>query len=215
MFDPIHLGHVDTACAAKGALHLDEVRLIPARVPPHRTHGPLASRQHRLTMVELAVNGIEGLHASDIELRSDDTSYTSLTLQRLGATGLQPWQLFFITGADAFAEIATWRDYPEVLDHSHFVVVSRRGLRASDLVRRLPDLATRMRHPNGPPRSLTEEPTRIWLIDHDTHDISSSDIRNRLASNQSISGLVHVAVDAYISGKKLYVAGNTDGALHD
>ena len=166
-------------------------------------------------MVELAVADIDGLHVSDLELRSDDTSYTSLTLQRLAKTGLQPWQLFFITGADAFAEIATWRDYPRVLDRSHFVVVSREDLQAPELARLLPDLAPRMQQPNGPLVHHPDEPTRIWLIDRETRNVSSSNVRRRLASGRSIAALVHEAVAAYISRYELYTADGVDDALHD
>ncbi len=214
-FDPVHLGHVDAASAVRRALRLAEVRLIPTRVTPHRTREPQASAGHRLAMVELAVEGMDGLSASAVELRSEDPSYTSLMLEKLSKTGLQPWQLFFITGADAFAEIATWHNYPDVLDRSHFVVVSRKGLRASDLPRQLPDLASRIRHPNRADGRQPYDTTGIWLVDHDTRDISSSDVRWRLALGQSIDGLVNRSVSAYISRHHLYARVEADDTLHD
>ena len=143
-FDPIHAGHLDVAEAARRALELDEVRLIPARVPPHRSAGALASADDRLAMVRLAIEGCAHLVASDLELRAPGPSYTSATLRELGRQGWRPTQLFFITGADAFAEIATWRDYPAVLDLAHFAVVSRPGLPVASLPDRLPALAARM-----------------------------------------------------------------------
>ena len=224
-FDPIHLGHVDAARAARSALQLDEVKLVPARVPPHRTRGPQASARQRLTMVQLTLEDVDvdvdvdgngnGLTVSDLELQSEDPSYTSVTLQKLRETGLQPWQLFFITGADAFAEIATWHDYPEVLNRSHFVVVSRTGHRASDLTTRLPDLASRMRVPD---QTLGQDPIEtpgIWLVERDTRDISSSDVRRRLASGLPIDDLVSRAVAAYISQHHLYAPGEPVTTLHE
>lgn len=218
-FDPIHLGHVDVARAARSALRLDEVKLVPARVPPHRTHGPQASARQRLTMVRLTLEDVDvdgnGLTISDLELQSEDPSYTSVTLQKLRETGLQPWQLFFITGADAFAEIATWYDYPEVLNRSHFVVVSRTGHRASDLTTRLPDLASRMRVPDHTLGQDQIETPGIWLVERDTRDISSSDVRRRLVSGLPIDDLVSPAVTTYISQHHLYAPGEPVNTLHE
>src|SRR4051812_7694248 len=143
--DPIHVGHVETAMAAASALRLERLIVLPSRVPPHRVHEPLASRYHRFAMCALAVNGIDGLAASDMELRAPGPSYTADTLVRFrDGSGLRASQVFFITGADAFAEIATWHRYPEVLDLANFVVVSRPGVRAETIRQRLPDLESRM-----------------------------------------------------------------------
>jgi nicotinate (nicotinamide) nucleotide adenylyltransferase len=148
--DPIHLGHIETALAARTALGLDRVIVLPSRVPPHRAIQPAASGYHRFAMAALAVNGIDGLAASDLELCAPGPSYTADTLTRVqGESGLKAWQLFFITGADAFAEIATWHRYPEVLDLAQFVVVSRPGCSAESLRARLPDLRDRMRTISG------------------------------------------------------------------
>src|SRR6478609_8400275 len=106
--DPVHVGHIETALAARDALSLNRILLLPSRVPPHRPQQPAASTFHRFAMTALAVNGIDGLEASDIELSAPGTSYTADTLERLHATGLAASQLFFILGVDAFAEIATW-----------------------------------------------------------------------------------------------------------
>ena len=80
--DPIHVGHVDTALAARQALALDRVIVLPSRVPPHRPNQPVASRYHRFAMTALAVNGVDGLSASDIELCAPGPSYTADTLAR-------------------------------------------------------------------------------------------------------------------------------------
>ena len=143
--DPIHVGHLETALAARQALALDRVIVLPSRVPPHRQHQPVASRYHRFAMAALAVDGVDGLSVSDIELRAPEPSYTADTLERFReSSGLPASQIFFITGADAFAEIETWHRYPEVLDLSHFVVVSRPGCPVEALREQLPALAPRM-----------------------------------------------------------------------
>ena len=214
-FDPIHLGHLDAAAAACGALELDEVVFIPSHLPPHRLQAPIASGYHRFAMVALALTQEDAYRASDLELTAGEPSYTSVTLDTLKQQGRHPSQLFFITGADAFAEIASWRDYPQVLDRSHFVVVSRPGHRAADLRQQLPDIASRMRHPETALRTAaTTNGTSIWLVDAETRDISSSDIREHLAEGRPVAGLPR-DVAVYIERHRLYRAFDVDTSLHD
>lgn len=203
--DPIHLGHLDTAAAARHALALDRVLIIPSNVPPHRTP-PVASAYHRFAMAALAINGVEGLFVSDEELCAPGPSFTADTLDRLHARGLTASQIFFITGADAFAEIETWRRYPEVLDLARFVVISRPGLSATALPARLPALAGRMVTP------ADDTSASILLVDARTRDISSTDIRSRLACGRSISGLVPESVETHILQHGLYARGPRDGS---
>ena len=202
-FDPVHYGHLDAALAAQRALGLDEVRLMPSREPPHKTPCDQAAGNHRLAMVTLAVDGYEALHASDFELRAPGPSYTSLTLQRLaGQEGHDPSRLFFILGSDAFADIGQWYDYPALLDRGHFVVVSRPDRAGALLRERMPQLADRMR--TGCP-SAEGEPA-IWLVDASTRDVSSSEIRRRIARRESLDHLLPRAVAAYIVRHVLYAA---------
>lgn len=217
--DPIHVGHVDTAVAARGALNLQRVYVLPSRVPPHRSQQPIASGYHRFAMAALAINGIDGLAASDDELRTPGTSYTADTLTRFRErTGLDASQVFFITGADAFAEIETWHRYPEVLDLAQFVVVSRPGFPAESTRQRLPDLAARMKSvAAGSAPNFTGAPipqgqaspglTSILLVDAPTRDVSSTDIRRRLASGETVAGLVADAVARHIAQHGLYSEG--------
>lgn len=207
-FDPIHLGHLDTAAAARDALALDRVLFIPSHVPPHRLQ-PVASAYHRFAMAALAVNGSGGFEVSDEELCSPGTSYTADTLARLHARGLAASQIFFITGADAFAEIETWSRFPQVLDLSRFVVVSRPGFPASTLADRIPSLADRM----GTPAEARQGNTHvsIVLVDAPTRDISSTDIRRRLSRNEPVAGLVPASVEAHILQHRLYT-GARNGA---
>src|SRR3954470_8786284 len=80
--DPIHVGHIDTARAAQARLALDRVIVMPSRVPPHRPQQPSASAFHRFAMTALAINGLDALQASDIELCAPGPSYTAETLER-------------------------------------------------------------------------------------------------------------------------------------
>jgi nicotinate-nucleotide adenylyltransferase len=205
--DPIHFGHLDTALAAREALGLEGVVIVPSRVPPHRSQQPLASPFHRFAMAALAVNGVDGLSVSDVELTTPGPSYTAETLGRIAeALGLQPLQMFFITGADAFAEIETWSRYPEVLDLANFIAVSRPGVPVGTLRQRLPALKSRMRLPLRRGEAGTENPgTSIFLVDAPTTDASSTEIRRRLLAALPLHGLVPGPVEQHIQQHRLYV----------
>lgn len=200
-FDPIHAGHLAAARAVHRTLGLDSVRFIPSAQPPHRTDSPRASGYHRLEMVRLAVAETPGWEVSDLELQRHGPSYTFDTLTTFARAGLTPVQMFFITGADAFIEIATWHRYPDVLDAAHFVVVTRPGTTLDTLRMRLADLAPRMTDADAGLRANTP---RIILIEADTPDVSSTGIRKRIAEGTSIDGLVPRAVAAYIDRNSLY-----------
>lgn len=206
-FDPIHRGHIEIGAAAEAALGLTHVFVIPARVPPHRPP-PLASSFHRFAMVALALSGRPGWRASDVELHGTAPSYTSTTLRWFQEGGYAPSELFFVAGADTFAEIGTWKDYPAILDRAHFAVVSRPGRPVDDLPDRLPLLASRMARPAI---DRTRQPgTLIFLIDAPTTDISSTAIRQRTAEGLSIAGLVTFGVQQHIEQHGLY-ASNVPG----
>ncbi len=147
--------------------------------------------------------------ASDIELLNDGPSYTSATLRALHARGLSPLQIYFVLGADAFADIASWNEYPAVLDLSNFVVVSRPGYTLEEAARRLPGIEPRItRAPlpeeNDPPETAPE--VRIYLVNAATPDVSSTMVRARIAAGLSLAGLVAPAVERYIERHALYPA---------
>jgi nicotinate-nucleotide adenylyltransferase len=202
-FDPIHCGHLDMADAAALALNLTRIYVITANIPPHRPQ-PLASAFHRFAMVSMAIAGRPGWRASDLELRTASTSYTSETLKQFHAREYAPCELFFVLGTDSFAEIATWHDYPALLDGAHFVVVSRPGLPTERVMRRLPQLEDRMVRP--PLDAIAQLDPVIVLIDAPTADVSSTAIRQRRADGLPIGGLVPPFVQQHIEQHGLYTA---------
>jgi len=189
-FDPIHLGHVAAAAAAQHALSLDRIVLVPSHIPPHRSDPTTASAEDRLAMAALAADR-PGWSASRIEIDRDGPSYTYDTLVELGNSSTQT---FFITGADAFAEIATWSRYPAILDLANFVVVSRPGITLDSLRERVPSAFTT--------RPATK--TRVILVEAGTPDVSSTEIRRRARAGASLSGLVPESVAHYIHSHGLY-----------
>ena len=209
--DPIHIGHLETVRAARRALALTHVLVMPVRVPPHRVQGPSVSTFHRFAMAALAIADEPDATVSDAELTAAGPSYTASTLERLATEGLAPRQMFFITGADAFAEIATWHRYPGVLDLANFVVISRPGVQAGSMPSRLPDLAARFRQP-GTTGGAGESPA-VFLVDAPTPDVSSSDIRRRLRAAMPITGLVPPQVEDHIRRHRLYAETQHDGSI--
>ena len=205
-FDPIHVGHMAAAAAARTMLQLDEVLLLTSHLPPHRPQ-PAVSVHHRFAMVALAVQSDETLRASDVELLAPGPSYTAATLRRLHARGYSPSQLFFITGADAFAEIATWRHYPEFLDAAHFVVVDRPGRARDEHARR----AARARAAHA--RCVAGRGSAVGRKRADSDIPRESAHARRLVhrdparavpTGQPITGLVPAAVERHIHRHALY-----------
>jgi nicotinate-nucleotide adenylyltransferase len=164
----------------------------------------MASAFHRFALVALAVQGLPGYRVSDMELTRTGHSYTADSLRALHAAGWAPLQIFFILGADAFAEIATWREFPNVLDGAHFVVVARPGTGLEEAADRTPVLAHRLERANHP--IPQDGQTRVILVEAPTRDISSTMIRARLRARQPIDDLVPAAVARHIAIHHLYVA---------
>lgn len=204
-FDPVHVGHLAAAEAVREALALDEVWLLTSHVPPHRPQ-PAASVHHRFAMVALAAQERPALRASDFELLAPGPSYTSATLSRLHAAGFHASQLFFILGADAFAEIATWRDYPRFLEGAHFAVVNRgeRSPGAAAVAKASGGRPVVEASPGSPAEPRGGGDTAIFRVDHPTPEVSSTAIRDRCARGLPIHTLVPPAVERHIRRHGLY-----------
>jgi nicotinate-nucleotide adenylyltransferase len=209
-FDPIHCGHLDVGRAAESALGLTEIVVIPSNIPPHRPQ-PVASSHHRFAMIALAISGRDGWRASDVELRVGSPSFTTGTLRHFQDRGFAATELFFIIGADAFAEIESWMDFPAILDRAHFAVVSRPGFPVGEMSARLPALAPRMTSPSEATSTHAAPATpSIFLINAATADVSATAIRRRAAGGESVAGLVPPAVGQHIEQHALYSAAFAD-----
>jgi nicotinate-nucleotide adenylyltransferase len=178
-FDPIHFGHLRAAENAREALALDQVAFVPASVPPHR-RAPLTPARDRFAMVALATAGNPGFVACDLELERAGPSYTVDTLRALRALRPQD-EVVLIVGADAFAEMASWRE-PEALFALCAVAVVER-----------------------PGASLGPATGRPGLcVEGAGLPISATDIRKRVAERRSIRYLVPDGVCDYIAKRGLY-----------
>ena len=205
-FDPVHYGHLRFADAVRRALGLSEVRLVPARDPPHRDN-PMASAPDRLAMLKLGVAEFPGLVVDDRELRREGKRYTVDTLTALRRE-FPERPLLLLLGADAFRGLPTWHRWCELFDLAHLVVVGRPGV---DLEKTLPPplLAILRERLVSDPESLLSQPAGAILMQPIAPlDVSATEIRDCLAKGASaaemVGGLLPPAVLAYIDHHHLY-----------
>jgi nicotinate-nucleotide adenylyltransferase len=192
-FNPPHHGHLRAAEAARAAHRLDRVLLVPAGAPPHKGAG-LAAAEDRLAMVRLAVEGREGLEASDLELTRPGTTYTVETLAALRR--LHPGaELYFILGEDSLADLPGWREPGRILELARVVVVNRPGSAARLSREDLP----------GVPAATLErlEADRVTMP---PSPLESRAIRARVRDGLSVAGQVPPRVAEYIARRGLYRA---------
>jgi nicotinate-nucleotide adenylyltransferase len=203
-FNPVHLAHLRAAEEAREALALDQVVFVPAHLPPHKDAEGISDAEHRSAMVRLAIADQDAFSVSDVELKRPEKSYSLYTIRHfrkeLGAAA----EIFFLTGADAFAEIATWHRWREVLPMCHFVVLSRPGHALAKPVDVLPAAFAERYRPTGDGAYAMKEGARLIFLPITGLDISSSDIRRRLHEGKSVWYLVPDTVIGYIEQHGLY-----------
>jgi nicotinate-nucleotide adenylyltransferase len=190
-FNPPHVAHLVMAQEARDQLGLDRVVLVPAGVPPHKDvrgvdPGPAA----RLELCRLAVAGDAGLGVSEVELERAGPSFTVDTLRLLHERDPEQ-ELTFIVGGDMAATLPSWREPEAVLSLARLAVAERSGVRRDVLAERLSGLA-------GADRIAFFEMPRL--------DVSSSDLRARVATGRPIRHLVPDAVAAVIAQRGYYRA---------
>jgi len=208
-FNPIHLGHLRAAEEVREGQALDEVRFVPAALPPHKEAAGLATAADRLRMVELAVAGTPGFRVSALELGRSGPSYSVDTLRALRTEVGPDARLAFILGWDAFHEFHTWKEFTAIFALADVVVVTRPPWPDRLAHDEIP-LAAReafgydsrsesFRHASGHVLSLQ----RITAL-----DISAGNIRERVSTRRSIRFLVPPDVEAYIVERGLYRQGD-------
>lgn len=124
-FDPVHYGHLRTAIEVQQTAGFDRIHFLPCRLPPHRDH-PLASAEQRLAMLELAIAGESALAIDDRELRRDGPSYMVDTLRSIRSESADE-AVVLVLGMDAFAGLESWREWREILQLAHLLVMQRPG----------------------------------------------------------------------------------------
>lgn len=205
-FNPIHSGHLKAAEIVAKKFSLDKLYFIPSYIPPHKESAQIASPQHRLRMVELAIEPFPHFYPSPIEIDAGGRSYSILTLKKMKIRYPES-RIFFLLGVDAFLEIETWRDYENVLEQCSFIIMSRPQfyLEAAHEVlskkysQRIVDLSG-----SSTPLEAETSANLIYLLPIQALDISSTEVRERVRRNQSIKDLLPESVEQYIKEKGLY-----------
>lgn len=198
-FNPIHIGHLRSAIEVSELLNLDELRLIPNALPPHREL-PNVRAEDRLAMVQQAVRNTPLLTVDDIELKRNKTSYTIDTLHSIQQQLSAHDSLFFILGWDAFCLLPTWHRWQELLTYCHILVLQRPQLSAKIH----PELNHFLNDKVVDYQQITERAGKIAYLQQTPLDISSTRIRAMLAEGQSVQFLLPDAVLNYINQHKLY-----------
>ncbi|PZN12280.1 MAG: nicotinate-nucleotide adenylyltransferase [Bacillota bacterium] len=196
-FDPIHIGHLVAAEAARTGFGLDRVLFVPAGQPPHKDPSAVAAAEHRYRMTVLATAGNPYFYTTRLELDRSGPSYTIDTVRQLAAMA-RPASLFFIAGADAVVTLPSWRGGTSLLDECELIAVTRPGFSRQaldDFLRALPPARRR----------------RVHLLPIPGIDISSTELRERVANGQSIRYLVPPSVEDYVYKYGLYGARNARG----
>ncbi|MGH9613784.1 MAG: nicotinate-nucleotide adenylyltransferase [Bryobacteraceae bacterium] len=175
-FDPVHNAHLTVAREAADLLGLPRILLIPAANPPHKSEHTGASYEDRFQMVEIACRADARLIASRLEA-GEEKSYTVNTLEKIRA---EDQDLYFIIGADAFAEITSWYRWRDAMALTQFVVVTRPGHEYD-----------------------TPEGARVHRLDTLALPVSSSGIREKLAAGKVPRELPAAVMD-YIREHGLY-----------
>jgi nicotinate-nucleotide adenylyltransferase len=209
-FNPIHLGHLRAAEEVREAEALDEVRFIPAALPPHKEAAGLATAGDRLRMAELAVAGVPSFRVYDIELERPGPSYSVDTLRAVRAEVGAARRLVFIVGVDAFREFHTWKEHAAIFALADIVVVTRPPWPERLSYDEIPLAARRSFRYDPVSEAFRHESGHVLTLQHITAlDISAATIRQRVATGRSIRFLVPSAVEAHIAERGLYRRGDT------
>lgn len=194
-FDPVHYGHLLMAELAREQFALDRVWFIPALISPHKQHDEPAPAEHRARMLDLALAENPALELSRLELERGGVSYTADTLERLHALDGEA-DLFLILGADSLADLPTWRNPRRICELSSPIVAARPGAPE-------PDYSV-LANLVAPDRLARFSELRL---DMPLIDLSSTEIRRRIAAGKSIRYQTPPAVVRYIDEQRLYRIG--------
>lgn len=218
-FDPVHLGHLAIARRICELFEIDQVLFIPAQVAPHKVGRDVTPAIHRYTMLSLATQRDERLLVSTFELESPHPGYTVDTLDHFKKL-LPQSDLYFIMGADSWAEISTWRDWQRLLTMANHIVVTRPGydigVPSEELRPRLIDMRSKQQGQEqqagaGEHEHLVEGGSgKIFLTDAVMKDVSATEVR-RVASEgeyEQLLKLVPEAVSEYIGKYGIYRKSN-------
>ena len=192
-FDPIHLGHTTVAEDAAGHISAEKIIFIPAKRSPLKGFLPKANDNHRFKMIALAIAEQKTFEASDCELKKPAPSYTLETVRQFQAEYGDDTLIHWLIGADSIDDLTYWYQIVELIDICILTTMYRAGCAPPDF--------SKFEAEWGPQRirKLQENTIQTPLI-----DISSTEIRDRLAAGLDVSDMVAPSVAEYIRKNDLY-----------
>ncbi len=187
-FNPPHLGHMHLAESVHDALELDEVRLIPSKISPHRSMAEYAPEEDRLAMCRLAAEGYPWLKAEDYELRQERVSYTFNTVRHFA--DLYPEaELFWLIGGDMLKSFTTWYRWEEILQYTALAAMAREEGEYAELQEAA---------------AYLQQYGKICLVDVESFPVSSTKIREMVGKCQNYPCYLPEKIVQYIEEKNLY-----------
>ena len=192
-FDPIHLGHTTVAADAAKHIGAEKLVFIVAKRSPLKGFLPKASDDERLEMITLATAGEKNFEVSDFELQKPAPSYTLETVQKFQKEYEGEASIYWLLGADGVDDLAHWHMIIELIDACNLTTMQRAGCEPPDFTKF--EAIWGRRRVDKLQRNVVQTP----LV-----DISSTEIRKRLAEGRDVSIMLHPAVSGYIRQHGLY-----------
>lgn len=185
-FDPIHNGHIRTADFVLSEFNLTKVIFIPANIPPNKSDKKIADGNHRIEMINLAIQDYgDKFSSSRIELDRSGNSYTIETIESFQKSDSES-EFYLMMGSDNFQQFTTWKNWQEILLRVQIIVFNK----FSDEIIF--------------PEPLKPFSDRILFSQSPLINISSTDVRNRIYSNKNVNLPIHFSVENYIRSNNLY-----------
>ncbi len=197
-FDPIHLGHTTVAGEAVKQIDAEKIIFIPAKHSPLKGLFPVASDADRFAMLALAIAGNKKFELSDYELRKPEPSYTLETVRQFQTSLGSDTSIYWLIGADSIDELPLWYEITRLIDECNLSTMYRAGCKTPDF--------SKFKNIWGPERI---EKLQRNVIQTSLVNISSTEIRNRLAAGHDVSDMLHPAVADYIRKHNLYQSKKT------
>ena len=192
-FDPVHLGHTTVTATAAKRIGAEKVIFIPAKRSPLKNILPRAGGTDRFKMIALAIAGEKNFEVSDCELRRPKPSYTLDTVRKFQAEYGSGTSIHWLVGADSIDELAHWHEIVELIDECNLTAMYRAGCKRPDFAKFEPLWGSRR-----------IEKLKRNIIPTPLVDISSTEVRNRLAAGQDVTQMLHSEVLSFISKHSLY-----------
>ena len=192
-FDPIHLGHTTVAAGAAKRIGAEKIIFIPAKRSPLKGFFPIAGDRDRFEMISLAIAHSKNFQVSDYELRKPDPSYTLETVRKFQSDYGDDTLIYWLIGADSIDELQLWYGITDLIDECNLATMLRAGSKAPNF--------TKFEDIWGSDRvkKLQENVVETSLV-----EISSTEIRSRLAVGRDVAGMLDPAVADYICQHGLY-----------